>query len=329
MSFASTTRGDRPKPPPRADLKAHEIWVRLLLYPTHTFPTAAAPVFVGLGFAWRDGVLAPLPLAIGFLASWLIHVGGVFHDNHELLRRHPELPEHPELLQALADGSLSLAGLRQATLACFVLALATAPYLIGLGGPLAFAFGLVGMTAALGYAGGSLPYTRLGLADPVFLAMFGFVAPVGAYYVQWAALHPAASHGLDALAQLPLAALFAAGLPVGALVTNVMVIDDIRDRRFDAAKGWRTMATRYGLAGARRWYLGLTVLAYAMPPALWLAPGGNAWRLLPLATLPLAVTVARAVRTRSETHELIMMSPRASFLAAAYGLLAGIAVALG
>lgn len=41
------------------------------------------------------------------------------------------------------------------------------------------------------------------------------------------------------------------GLPCGALVTNVLIIDDIRDRHFDRVKGWRTVAVRFGLVGSR------------------------------------------------------------------------------
>ena len=66
-------------------LTAREIWIRLLLYPSHTLPTAAAPVLVGIGLAVRDQIFAPWPMLIGFLASWLVHVGGVFNDNYELL----------------------------------------------------------------------------------------------------------------------------------------------------------------------------------------------------------------------------------------------------
>jgi 1,4-dihydroxy-2-naphthoate polyprenyltransferase len=86
----------------------HEVWGRLLLYPGHTLPTAAAPVAVGVGLAIHDQVFAFLPALLAFIASWLIHVGGVFADNHELLQKHPGLPEHPELLQALVTGTLTL-----------------------------------------------------------------------------------------------------------------------------------------------------------------------------------------------------------------------------
>jgi 1,4-dihydroxy-2-naphthoate octaprenyltransferase len=308
-------------------MSAREIWVRLLLYPSHTFPTAAAPVLVGVGLTVRDQVFAPLPMVIGFLVSWLVHVGGVFNDNHELLRRHPDLPEHPELLQALHDGTLTLAGLRNATLACFGLAALTAPYLLGIGGTLALLIGLVGAASSYFYAGGPRPYTRLGLADPIFLVMFGVVAVAGTYYIQWAAVHPTASHGIDALLKLP-PEIFLIGLPVGALVTNVMVIDDIRDRQFDAVKGWQTMSVRFGLRGGRTEYVALTVFAYAMPCLLWLQSGFTAWILLPLLTLPLAYQVVRAVCTLEQTRDLLPMTPRAAYLSAIFSALLAIGIAM-
>ena len=107
---------------------ARTIWVDLLLYPTHTLPTALAPVLVGVGLAIHDGVFAPLPALVGFLGSWAIHVAGVFTDNHELLRKHPQLPEHPELTQALRTGTLRLSTLRAAVGACLLLAFLTAAW---------------------------------------------------------------------------------------------------------------------------------------------------------------------------------------------------------
>ena len=75
-------------------LSRRDIWVQLLLYPGHTLPTAAAPVVVAVGLAIHDRVFAFVPALVAFLGSWCIHVGGVFTDNYELLRRHPDLPEH-------------------------------------------------------------------------------------------------------------------------------------------------------------------------------------------------------------------------------------------
>src|ERR1035437_7023404 len=115
-------------------LSTREIWIKLLLYPSHTLPTAAAPVLVAIRLAVRDQVFAPMPVLIAFLASWLIHVGGVFNDNYELLRRHPNVSEHPELLEALQTGTLTFAGLRNAILVGFLLAALMGPYLLSIGG---------------------------------------------------------------------------------------------------------------------------------------------------------------------------------------------------
>ena len=310
-----------------AELSTREIWIRLLLYPSHTLPTAAAPVLVGVGLAFRDHIFAPLPMLIGFLASWLIHVGGVFNDNYELLRRHPHVSEHPELLQALQTGTLTFAGLRNAILVCFALAGMTAPYLLNIGGTSALLIGVVGAASGYLYAGGPQPYVKHGLADPIFFVMFGIVAVAGTYYIQWAALHPTASHGLAALLQLPWE-ICLIGLPVGGLVTNVMLIDDIRDRHFDAAKGWRTFAVRFGLSGIRGEYLTWTVLAYVLPLAFWLWLGCSAWIFLPLLTLPMAYKIWGKVSTLDQTKDLIMMSPRASYLSLIYSALLAVGVAM-
>lgn len=305
-----------------------QIWVRLLLYPSHTLPTAAAPVLVALGLAVRDGVLAPLPALLAFLGSWLIHVGGVFADNLALVRRHPTLPEHPELLAGARSGALDLGLLARATAACFVLGALPGLYLLWIGGPVALLIGVLGMLASYGYAGGRPRYARLGLADPVFFLMFGIVAEVGTYYVQVASRTENVWQRLAVPDGLPLE-IFLIGWPVGALVTNVLLIDDIRDREFDDRKGWRTTAVRFGLRGSRRLYLALSALAALWPFVLWLGLGFGVSVLLPLVVLPMAVPIARAVMTKDSTAELFPMTPRASLLALAYSALSALGIALG
>jgi len=111
-------------------------------------------------------------------------------------------------------------------------------------------------------------------------------------------------------------------------VVNVMLIDDIRDRHFDAVKGWHTFAVRFGLGGIRGEYLALTVLAYLLPLAFWLWLGCSAWIFLPLLTLPMAYKIWQAVSTLDQTKDLIMMSPRASYLSLIYAALLAVGVAM-
>jgi 1,4-dihydroxy-2-naphthoate octaprenyltransferase len=310
-------------PPPRRTTRI--IWVDLLLYPTHSLPTAAAPVLVALGLAWRDGVFSPLPALVAFLGSWFIHVAGVFADNHELLRRHPGLGEHPELDAAIADGSLGLGQLRAAIAGWLLLALLTAPWLWRVGGAPVLAFGAVGIVASLAYNAGPA-YVRRGVADPIFLLMFGVVGVVGTYYIQRAALR-GAPEPWALLAALPLRA-WVVGLPGGAIVTAVMLVDDLRDRDFDRAKGWRTGAVVLGPAFGGAEIAALVGLAYLLPVGFWLG-GLGAGALLPLASAPLAWRVVAAVLRARRREDLVPLTPRMAGLAALHSALLGAGLALG
>jgi len=309
----------------RLPLTRRQLWTRLLVYPGHTLPTAIAPVLVAVGLAIREDVFDPVPVLLAFVGSWLIHLGGVFADNYELLKRYPHLPEHPELLDALRD-RLDLASLRAAVVGCFAAGVFLGAYLLVLGGPLVVGIGVIGVAASLGYASGGLRYTRFGLADPVFFLMFGVVAEVGAYYIQAAPALGGVWEGLAVSEALPLD-IFVLGLPVGALVTNVLVIDDIRDRAFDAEKGWRTTAVRFGLSGSRIEYVALTVFAFLAPVYFWLGLGYGASVLLPWLTLPVAIPIARAVLTQDTKEDLFVMTPRAARLSMAYSVLLSVGIA--
>jgi 1,4-dihydroxy-2-naphthoate octaprenyltransferase len=294
-------------PADSSGLSRRAIWVHLLLYPTHTLPTAAAPVIVGVGLAVHSGKFVPLPAMLAFLSSWFIHIAGVFTDNHELLRRYPGVSEHPELVRALRDGTLKLGQLKAAIAVCLLLAVAPAPYFLRIGGPPVIAIGIIGALASLGYAAIPFAYTRVGLEDPVFFLMFGVVAPAATYYIQQPSFPPLIA--------------FVIGLPVGALVTNVLLIDDLRDHEFDAAKGWRTGTVRFGVRWTRSEFTALMAFAYAAPFALWLAAGFGAGVLLPLVTLPFGWAITRTVRVSDARMPLAPMTARMSGLAMIYSVL--------
>ena len=311
---------------PTARSRHHVIWVDLLLYPTHSIPTAIAPVLVGVGLAIRDGVFAFWPALAGFLGSWVIHVAGVFTDNHELLRRHPAIVEHPELTEAVNDGTLRLGTLRLAIGGCLALAFATFPYLYSVGGAPVVLFGAVGIVASLSYHGAPFAYVRRGLADPIFFVMFGVVGVVGTYYIQLAATRGAPAPW-DLLLGLP-PSVFVAGLPAGAIVTAVMLIDDVRDVAFDAAKGWRNGAVRFGAQFVRDEITALVAFAYVVPFGLWLGLGLGPGTLVPLLSVPLAWRTASAVRARRERARLHPLTPAMARLAVVHSALLAAGLAL-
>jgi 1,4-dihydroxy-2-naphthoate polyprenyltransferase len=305
----------------------HDLWIHWLVYPGHSLPTAAAPVLVAMGLAIHDRVFALLPALLGFIASWFIHVGGLFTDNYELLVRHPGVNEHPELIEALHQGTLTLSDLRRAILGCFALAALTGPYLLHVAGTPVIAIGLLGMAGSLIYSAGPFPVGKLGLSDLHFFVMFGIFAPTAAYYVQLAAHQPPGADWQILLHDIPLRAVIV-GLPLGALAVNILVIDDMRDRHFDAAKGWRTGPVRFGLTWSRAEYVISSVFIYLVPFWFWLDWGFDAWVLLPLLTIPVAVMIAKRVLSEDSHDSLLPMTPMAAMLCLAYSLLLAIGIAV-
>jgi 1,4-dihydroxy-2-naphthoate octaprenyltransferase len=306
----------------------HELWFRKLLYPGHTLPTAAAPAVVAAGLALHDHVFAATALFFAFLAGWLIQLGGVLTDNYENLVQQPEDREHPELVRGLKNGTLTLPGLKTAITACYALALLAGIYLLGRAGSAVLVIGLLSIGASWIYSAGPYPAGRHGLADPLFFLFFGVVSVVGCYYVQAAPAHGASMMSAPLLDALPLAA-FALGLPVGALTTNILIIDDIRDREFDAAKGKRTIAVRFGKQWSRVEFACLVLFSYAAPLGFWLKLGFGAATLLPLLTLPWALSLVRDVFTLDRYLDLVPTTPKAGRLLLAYSVLLGIGAAAG
>lgn len=300
-----------------------EVWTRKLLYPGHTLPTAIAPVLVAMGLAQHDGVFAVVPVALAFLAGWLIQFAGVVTDNYTNLLRQPEDREHPELVQAVATGVLSLGDLRATIVATYGLAVLIGCVLFIMAGWPVIAIGLASIAASWAYSAGPFPFGRHGFADPLFFLFFGTVSVLGAYYVQ-AAVVLGPERWRDAL---PLTAV-AVSLPIGALITDILIIDDIRDYEFDIEKGKNTVAVRFGRIYSRIEFVALMAFAYLAPFWIWRGLGFSVWTLLPLITLPLAVLIARAVWTRDRYIELMPMTPRLAMLTVGYSMCLAIGLAV-
>ena len=139
-------------------------------------------------------------------------------------------------------------------------------YLTAVAGPAIVIIGLLSMASAVAYTGGPYPLGYNGLGDVFVLVFFGFVAVGGTAFVQ--------------LGRVPAEALIAA-LPVGALATAILVVNNIRDVDTDVKAGKRTLAVRFGRGFAVAEYAFLLVVSFTAPVVL-LGRGFGALVLLPL-----------------------------------------------
>ncbi len=183
-------------------------------------------------------------------------------------------------LRVTQAGLLSEGEMMRGTGVVFALASLCGVYLIFVAGWPVAVIGLASILAALAYTGGPRPYGYSGWGEVFVFLFFGLAAVAGSYYVQ--------------ARQINLAAL-AASFPVGFLVVNILVVNNLRDIPTDRASGKHTLAARFGEAWARREYLVILVLAYLSTGILALSGLFTPWVFLSWGSLPVAVRLARAV----------------------------------
>ncbi len=148
--------------------------------------------------------------------------------------------------------------------------------------------GALAIVAALAYTGGPWPYGYRGLGEVFVFVFFGLVAVAGTAYLQALRFEP----------------LFVvAAIPVGALMTAILVVNNLRDIPTDRAAGKRTLAVLVGRRATAAEYALLLLAAFIVPIVLVVA-GFGIVQLLPLASAPLVVPLVRTVRDFREPQEL-------------------------
>src|SRR4029078_9288042 len=120
--------------------------------------------------------------------------------------------------------------------------------------------------------GGPWPLAYHGLGDLFVFLFFGLVAVGGTYFVQ---------------AGRPPAEAVLAGVPVGLLAANILVVNNYRDVETDAAANKRTLVVQFGRRAARVQFVAAQIVAFAVPVVL-VVRGFSPWVLLALAAAPLA-----------------------------------------
>jgi 1,4-dihydroxy-2-naphthoate polyprenyltransferase len=263
----------------RADRGPHA-WV--LASRPRTLFASVSPVVVGTALAIQAGEFRPLPALAALFVAVAIQIGTNFANDLGDYRRGADTAARVGPTRVTSAGLLSPRQVAAGMWASYGLAAAAGLYLASVGGWPVLVAGAASIAAGIAYTAGPLPLGYYGLGDLAVFIFFGLVGTVGTYYVQ-------------ALGVTPLA--LACAVPVGALITAILVVNNLRDADTDRTAGKRTLAVLLGRRGARVEYLALVLVAYLVPLVLLLAFDQSAWVLLPILTLPLAARLVRTVFT--------------------------------
>ena len=307
------------------ELSRTRAWV--LAARPQTLPAAAAPVVVGAGLAWHTDVFALLPTLAAFVGAALIQIGTNFANDYYDAIQGADTDAREGFTRVTQSGLIAPQSVKRAMYLTFAAAIVVGSYLVYVGGLPILLVGLLSVASGIAYTGGPYPLGYHGLGDLFVFVFFGVIAVMGTYYVQaTAVLADPLSIGIPP--QTVTWTAFLASLPVAALSTNILVVNNIRDREEDVTTGKRTLAVRFGYRFSRLQFAGLAGVAYVIPGWLWLAEGFGPTVLLPLLTLPIAVVLTRTVRTETSGAALNPALETTGKLLAAYSALFGLGLAL-
>lgn len=242
-----------------------------------TLSAAFIPVAVGTALAYLAGGFRLWPALAALGGASAIQIATNFANDVFDFEKGADTEERVGPVRAAQAGLLTPRELYVGMFVAFGLATLLGLYLVFVAGPAIVAIGVLSILSGIAYTGGPFPLAYHGLGDVFVMVFFGFVAVGGTIFVQ--------------TGDVPMEA-FIAALPVGGLATNILVVNNVRDRHTDVKVGKRTLAVRFGKGPSVAQYTFLLLLAYVVPVFF-------AWHLTsfaplaPLLTLPIAFSLRK------------------------------------
>ncbi len=275
-----------------------------------TLLAAFVPVILGTSLAIYDGKFKPVAAIVALICSILIQVGTNFaNDLYDYLAG-TDRDNRLGPTRTLASGLLTVNEMKLGILTVFGAAFLFGMYLVYLGGWLILLIGVLSILAGYAYTAGPYPLAYNGLGDVFVFVFFGFIGTVGTYYVQ--------------ANEITMLSIWAS-VPVGALITNILVVNNYRDRDEDKISGKFTLAVKLGKRFTRLQYLTFMILSYIIPFVVYFTFRRSLLIFLPLLSLPISIKLVRMIFTLEGT-KLNKTLELTAKLSAIYGILFAIGI---
>lgn len=276
-----------------------------------TLSAAAVPVMVGTAIAFSMGQMQVFTALVALLGAFSIQIGANFSNDLFDAQKGADTEERQGPTRVVQAGLVSTQEMTWAIIITFGVATLFGIYLVSVAGWPVILIGLASIASGVLYTGGPKPLGYMGLGDVFVFIFFGLVAVMGTTYVQTLSVPPLS---------------FWASLPIGALATAILVVNNVRDREQDVKANKQTVVVRFGRNFGVQQYMGCLLVAYLIPVGLTLL-GYGPWPLLAWASIPLAFKPLRAIR-KVEGPELNDTLAKTSRLLLAYGVFFAIGLAL-
>lgn len=232
-----------------------------------TLPAAVCPILPAAALAWAENMFHFPSVFIALIISVLLQVAvNVANDYFDFVHG-IDTPDRIGPPRAAASGLLSLGALRTGMAVLTAVILAAGSYLIYRGGfPILF-IGLTSIASVYLYSAGPLPFSTNGLGDLFVFIFYGPAAVCGTYFLQAGEL------------SLEAAVL---SIPIGFLITSIIVVNNYRDIGTDSKTGKKTLAVILGEKMTRIEYIVLVTASYMVPFIMVIFLRSSFWFLFPV-----------------------------------------------
>jgi 1,4-dihydroxy-2-naphthoate polyprenyltransferase len=277
-----------------------------------TLLAAFVPVMVGSSIALNEKKFVLVYACIALICSVLIQTGTNFvNDLYDFISgADNEKRKGPK--RVLASGLISAEEMRIGIFLVFGLAFLLGLYLVYARGILVLIIGVASILAAIAYTTGPFPLAYKGLGDVFVFMFFGVVGTVGTFYVH--------TKEISLLS-------FLVSIPVGSLITNILVVNNLRDIEEDKAAGKNTLAVRMGKTFTKYQFLFLILISFFIPAILFFFYNYSAIIFLPYLTIPIAYKITYMLFT-TDGQSLNKTLEMTAKLSALFGLLFSVALAI-
>lgn len=253
-----------------------------------TLPAAAVPVVVGGALAHAGGSFSAIPWLICMVFALLIQIGTNYANDYYDFKKGADDERRMGPARAVASGWISPESMRRGMLAVFAAAFVVGCLLVSSGGWWLLGIGVLSILCGIAYTGGPYPLGYNGWGDVFVFVFFGWVATGFTVYVQ------AGSFSLELAGASGPLWTWLAGMVPGALATNLLVVNNVRDEPLDREAGKRTLAVRFGRSFGILEYALLSWLSVAVP-ILFALFAGLAGCYLVLLAVPFVFRVNRCL----------------------------------
>ena len=273
----------------------------------HTLPAAISPVIVAWSITYQQKSFSLLPALAAMFSALMIQIISNLVNDVMDFNKGADTEQRQGFKRVTQSGLLSQKEVWGGGVLAIILAFLAGSYLIWLRGYWVLLIGVISILSSIAYTAGPFPLAYNGFGDLFVLIFFGFVNLCGSVFVIMSTI-PSIS--------------WVMAFNMGALITAILVVNNIRDIESDRKAGRRNIPIVYGLKVAFWEYRALIILPYIL--LLFTAIFSRQFFLLmPFLSFPFAIQLLRDL-PKTKGAQLNKILGQTAQLVLRYGVLLAI-----